>query len=58
MSDLAKVIGYLTNYSPENIRQDLSNPNLLTSVHRKEVAEVNKLFKDIGLDLGLKTPAK
>lgn len=58
MSDLAKVIGYLTNYSPEKIRQDLSDPNLLTSAHKKEVAEVNKLFKDIGIDLGLKTPAK
>ena len=58
MSDLAKVIGYLTNYSPEKIRQDLSDPNLLTSAHKKEVAAVNQLFKDIGIDLGLKTPAK
>lgn len=49
----ARAISYLTNFSQEKVRQDLSSTDLLKKGHSKEIDEVKAIFKDIGIELKL-----
>jgi len=50
---IARLISYLTDFSEEKIRQRLSNPDELTSYHRKEVETINKILTDLNLNISL-----
>jgi hypothetical protein len=51
---MARLIGYLTGFSVERIRQRLSNTEELTSRHKDEVEYVNKLLKELNCDISIK----
>ena len=50
---IARLIGYLTNFSEEKIRQRLSNPDELTSYHKDEVENINKILKDLNANMSV-----
>jgi hypothetical protein len=50
---IARLIGYLTGFSTERIRQRLSNTEELTSRHKDEVEYVNKLLKELNCDISI-----
>jgi hypothetical protein len=50
---IARLIGYLTGFSVERIRQRLSNTEELTSRHKDEVEFVNKLLKELNSDISI-----
>lgn len=48
---IAKFISYITGFSVNTIRQRFSNKEELTNSHREEIEKVNKLLKDINLEI-------
>jgi len=51
---IARFISYVTNFSEEKIRQQLSNTDELVSYHGEEVENINKLFKELNSDISIK----
>ena len=51
---IARLISYVTGFSVERIRQRLSNTEELTSRHKDEVETINKILKDLNLDISIK----
>ena len=50
---IARLIGYLTAFSEEKIRQRLSNPEELTSCYKDEVENINKILKDLNISISI-----
>ena len=50
---IARLIGYLTDFSEEKIRQRLSNPDELTSYHKDEVGNINKIFNELNINISV-----
>jgi ActR/RegA family two-component response regulator len=50
---IARLIGYLTAFSEEKIRQRLSNPEELTSYHKDEVENINKILKELNANISV-----
>lgn len=50
---IARLIGYLTDFSEEKIRQRLSNPEELTSYHKDEVENINKILKELNANISV-----
>jgi hypothetical protein len=50
---IARLIGYLTAFSEEKIRQRLSNPEELTSYHKDEVENINKILKELNTNISV-----
>lgn len=50
---IARLIGYLTDFSEEKIRQRLSNPDELTSYHKDEVENINKIFNELNINISV-----
>ena len=50
---IPKLISYLTNFSAEQIRQRLSNPDELTSYHRPEIENINNIFKELNSNISI-----
>lgn len=50
---IARLIGYLTAFSEEKIRQRLSNPEELTSYHKDEVENINKILKELNVNISV-----
>ena len=50
---IARLIGYLTDFSEEKIRQRLSNPDELTSYHKDEVENINKILKELNANISV-----
>lgn len=50
---IARLIGYLTDFSEEKIRQRLSNSDELTSYHKDEVENINKILKDLNISISI-----
>ena len=50
---IARLIGYITDFSDEKIRQRLSNSDELTSYHKEEVENINKILKDLNIDISM-----
>lgn len=46
---IARLISYLTNFSVESIRQRMSNYEELTSYHKDEVENINKILSDLNI---------
>jgi hypothetical protein len=51
---IARLVSYLTGFSEEKIRQRLSNPDELTSYHKEEIQQINKIFSDLNCDISIK----
>jgi hypothetical protein len=51
---IAKLIGYLTGFSEEKIRQRFTYTDELTSYHKAEVEAVNKILDDINANISIK----
>jgi len=52
--DEAKLISYLTNYSVNRIRTDISSAETFNSRQAEEIDKVNELFKNLNIDIQLK----
>jgi hypothetical protein len=50
---IARLIGYLTDFSEEKIRQRLSNSDELTSYHKEEVENINKILKELNTNISI-----
>jgi hypothetical protein len=50
---MARLIAYLTDFSEEKIRQRLSNPEELTSYHREEVENINKILAELNSNISI-----
>lgn len=50
---IARLISYLTAFSEEKIRQRLSNPEELTSYHKDEVENINKILKELNANISV-----
>jgi len=50
---IARLIGYLTDFSEEKIRQRLSNSDELTSYHKEEVENTNKILKELNTNISI-----
>lgn len=50
---IARLVGYITGFSDEKIRQRLSNPDELTSYHKDEVENINKILKDLNINISI-----
>lgn len=53
-TNIARLISYLTGYSENTIRQRLSNYEELTSVHKIEVDNINKILKELNSNISIK----
>jgi len=51
---IAHLISCLTGFSEEKIRQRLSNPDELTSYHKGELENINKIFSDLNCCISIK----
>jgi hypothetical protein len=50
---MARLIAYLTDFSDEKIRQRLSNTEELTSYHREEIENINKILKELNSNISI-----
>ena len=50
---IARLIGYITDFSDERIRQRLSNSDELTSYHKDEVENINKILNDLNANISI-----
>jgi hypothetical protein len=53
-TQIANLIGYLTGYSNQTIRQRLTNSEELTSRHKSEVDKVNQILKKINSTISIR----
>jgi len=51
---MAKLIGYITGFSENTIRQRITNQEELTSNHKDEVEKINKTLSELNIEISIK----